>query len=101
MRIHDDAGSDAEGIAEHDIRRLARHARQAEQLIKCRWHAAFESLADEAASALNRFGLVAEKAGGVNVALHFRARRFDIVFAAAIFSEQIRSHQVDALIGTL
>ena len=101
MRINDDAGSDTVGVTKHDIGGLARDARQSEKVFKRVGHAALILFVDETASALNGFRFIAKETRGVNIAFKLSRRDFEVIFAAAIFSEQISGHQIDALVSAL
>src|SRR5215207_3370945 len=94
VRIDDDAGGDAEGVAEDDVRRLARDAGEPEQLLHPLGHAPAVVREQHAARALNRLRLVAEEAGRADVVLKLGGGRVRVVLAAPVLAEQAGGDEV-------
>src|SRR5581483_3762574 len=98
--IHRQPG-DAERVAEHDVRRLAAHARQLDELVHVGRHLA-AMLGDESLRhAEQRLRLRAKKPGGVDQRFELRRRRLRERLRVRIFLEQHRRDQVDARVGRL
>ncbi len=101
MRVHDDAGGDAERVTQHDVRRLSRDAGKLKQFFHRLRHASAVPLADHLARALNRLRLVSEEACRVYVALKLGGGRGRVVLPRTVFSEEVCGDEVDALVRAL
>lgn len=101
VRVYDDAGGDAEGVAENDVGSFARDTGQQQQVFNIFRHASLILFTDETARALNGLRLVVIKTRRAYVLLKLCLRYAVIIFRAAIFPEEISGHDVDALIRTL
>jgi hypothetical protein len=101
VRVHDDADDHAERVAEDDVRRLAPDAVELDQFLHRARHFATVMLDEFAAAILDVLGLAAEKSGGLDELLQFRARRVRKICRRAVFFEQFRRDEVDALVRAL
>jgi len=101
VRVHDDANDHVERVAEDDVRRLAPDAVELDQFLHRARHFAAVALDEFAAAVLDVLRLAAEKSGGLDELLQFGARRVREIFCAAIFFEQIRRDDIDALVRAL
>src|SRR5262249_16911041 len=101
VRVDYDSRSDAKCVAEHYVRGLASDARQLEQLVNSLRNFTAVYVEDLLTGALNRFCLVAKKAGGVNVLFELGGLDIEVVGTRGIFSEQIGGDYVDAFVGAL
>jgi len=101
VRVHDDADDHVERIAENDVCRLAPDAVELDQFLHRARHLAAVTLDEFAAAILDVLRLAAEKSGGLDELLQFRARRVREIFCGAIFFEQLRRDEVDAFVRAL
>ena len=75
VRIDHHAGGDAEGRAQHDVGRLAAHARQVHEFLQRRGHLAAVLVDQLLAAGLDALGLVAKEAGALDGLFQLRQRR--------------------------
>jgi hypothetical protein len=101
VRVHNDADNHAERVSQNDVRRLAPDAVELDQFLHRARNFATVTLDEFAATILNVLRLAAEKSGRLDELLQFRARRVREIFRGAIFFEQLRRDEVDALVRAL
>src|SRR5271170_7369550 len=101
VRIHDDADNYVKRISQNNICRLSPDAVELEQFLHRARHFAAVTLDEFAAAILDVLRLAAEKSGGLDELLQFRARRVREITCRAVFFEQLRRDEVDALVRAL
>jgi hypothetical protein len=101
MRIHRNTLWTLEGIAKHNVGRLAAHTWETNQLFHRRWHLAIVLDDERRAAFLDTPGFLSVEASGLNDMREFIRSGLHIVDSRAVFVEQGRSDAVDALIGAL
>ena len=101
VRVHDDADDHAERVAEDDVRRLTPDAVKLDQFLNRARHFAAVALDEFAAAILDVLRLAAEKSGGLDEPLQFRARRVHEIRRQAVCFEQLRRDEIDALVRAL
>src|ERR1051326_1749954 len=101
MSIHYYAGGNTKSLAKHDIRGLARHARDGQHFLHCARNLAAVIRQDFLRGANEGLGFVVEEAGRMNISRQYLwARRREIV-DRWIFLEQAWRHRVDQFVGGL
>src|SRR5215470_1329872 len=100
VRVHGDGG-DAEGVAEHDVGRLAPHAGKRDELLEGAGHSAAVALHQRLTHAHEGSGLGLEEAGGVDLLLEDRGTSPRVVFRSSVSREERPGDRVDALVRAL
>jgi len=101
VRVHDDADDHVKRISQNDVRRLATDTVERVQFLHRARHFAAVPLDELAAAVLDVLRLAAEKSGGLDELLQLRARRIREIRRRAVFFEQLRRDEVDALVRAL
>jgi len=101
MGINHNSLIDLEGIAKHDIGRLATHSGQCGEFLHSAGNFAAVFLHQNGSHCPDRLGFVSVKAGGVDDRLQFLLRDSGIVGSSAAACEEGRSDHVHADIGAL
>ena len=100
MGVHRDARQ-AEGLAQHHIRRLAPNAGQSHQFLESGRHLPSEAIAELLAQGLQARGLCPEEASRMDDALDVGAIGASEISRSAVFGEELGRHLVDPAIGAL
>ena len=100
MGVDRDPG-DTEGIAQHDVRRLAADSRQSNQLIERGRHLATVTLADGLGESLDARGLRAIEADRLDQRLQLRTVSGGVGLGVGVAREEGRGDGVDPLVGAL
>jgi CRP/FNR family cyclic AMP-dependent transcriptional regulator len=100
MRIDRDS-RDTECIAEHNIRSLAPHTREADQRIEVRRDVTSEVIAQALPDLLDRLRLLPEEPGGSDQSLQVPTVSRRVARSIGVLAEQSRRHLVDPLVSAL
>ena len=101
MRVDDHARSDAEGVAQHNVRGLSGDTAERQNLVHRSRYLAAVFIDDSPARGLNIPCLVPEESSRVNVLFELVLRNRDKIRRAAIFAKQIGGNDIDAGVGAL
>ena len=101
VRVHDHTDVDAEGIAQNDIGGFAPDAVEVRQFLHRAGHLAVVPLDQFAATGLDVLRLVTKKARRPDGLLQFGERCVRVIRRRAIFFEQFRRDDIDALVRAL
>src|SRR5579863_1090160 len=101
VRVHDDAISLVKPTSQYDIRRLARHSGQSEQLFHVVWNATAKLVDDLLCRTHKRLGLIAKESSRTDVGFKLSRRKRCEILDRRILAKQFGRHPIDIHIRRL